>query len=552
MAGTGSADSRRPLPRETGTGLTVLYENRWLYSRRDPAKSSIKAAESVDLKPETLILCPSPLLGYGLSELQDRLPQRCCVLGVEFDENLMALSIGAIKPDIIRHPLFRYVRTSSVSRLLEIVDSLPNAPFRRVTRVDLSAGASVNREFYDTAVTALDEYVSRWWKNRLTLIRMGRNYARNLIWNLGLARAAIPFKIPAGKAPFLAAAGPSLERAIPLLRRFADRLFIVAVDTAARYLLDSGIRADAIAIVESQFWISPAFIGLAGSKIPILADMTARPSAVLSTGGPISFFLSEYAKTSLLRRICDSGSPPLTIPPLGSVGLSALYVLSLLRSAGQPLFFAGLDFSWRGGYTHVRCAPAPLSALAKHFRLSPASETGLPAQGATRRYQTRGYSVLADPLLADYAAQGSAISGLLSAENRGPVFDVGGEGIDMGFPVIDEAGIERELESAGRSRCACDDASARDGIAGADTSVFLEAEDAMLAEAGILIARHLAGDKKDTPRIEALLSDLDYLWIHFPDAARGYSLNADFLARVAAGIGYFRKSVRRGINSLSS
>lgn len=561
MTGSGNADSRQPVPVETGQGLTVHYRNRWLYSRRAPGKNPALAAASLELKPETLVFCPSPLLGYGLPELIDKLPPQCTVLAVEADEELMAFSLPFIKAETIQDIRFRYIRTASVRRLLECIDTLPSAPFRRVVRLDLSGGTAIAADFYDHAFSALNEYISRWWKNRFTLMRLGRNYARNILTNLGLASKAKPFVIPRGKAIFLAAAGPSLESAIPLISAHRDVFFIAAVDTAARHLVDSGIRPDTIILVESQYWIDPAFQGICGSAIPLWADLTARTASIQRTSGPISFFVSEYAKTSLLKRLENYPHPPLLVPPLGSVGLTALHLLSELRAPGTPLFFAGLDFSWKQGYSHIRSAPAALTAFFSHDRLTPLAAQGSPGSGSAAKTHTETGAATSDRLLADYAEQAKALSARIAETGRGPCLNLGKAGLNIDFPKADEALLKSILkaftERGLNDTQTCELGPAGlDGLNGSDMCAFLYDETERINRLEKLLQMECTDSETSTEkmdeRLSEALSELDYLWLHFPDAARGFTTEEDFLRRTAAGIGYFKKSISRAFSFLSS
>lgn len=552
MTGTGQTDSRQPLPIDTGKGLTVFYKDRWLYSRREPAKNPLSAALSLPLLDETLVLCCSPLLGYGLKELLARLPLRCAVLAVETDEELMALSVGYAAPEVLSDERLRYVRTSSVTRILETVDTLKGAPFRRVVRLDLSGGASLYPSFYDETAGRLTGYVARWWKNRVTLIRLGRNYSRNLLTNLGLVSRSRPCTLPRHMPVFLAAAGPSLDHAIPIIRRYRERIFLAAVDTAGRTLMDSGIRPDLLILVESQFWISEAFIGLRDSRIPVLADLTARTEALLAPGGTLSFFLSEYAKTRYIPRLCRSLSAPLIVPPLGSVGLTALALLSRLRDSSQPLFFAGLDFSWTGGFTHARHAPAPLRLYREHDRLRSLQTRGLPGSSPVTKALGIEGEVLSDPLLASYAELGEELRLHLEEEGAAPVYDLGGSGLPMGFTSVDRTLMESLLNVAASQGALSSGAPPdADALSGKDARAFLEGELELLSKLESLLScqGEIGEGRQETAE---LMDSLDYLWLHFPDAHRGEKETPEFRSRVYASIGYYRKSILRALNFLSS
>ena len=67
-------DTSKPCLVETRQGLSVLYENRFLYSKYNPAASIERLVETLELKNDTLVLCFSPILGYGIKKLAEKLP----------------------------------------------------------------------------------------------------------------------------------------------------------------------------------------------------------------------------------------------------------------------------------------------------------------------------------------------------------------------------------------------------------------------------------------------------------------------------------------------
>ena len=147
---------KRPDLVDTGKGLSVLYQNKFLYSRYNPSITPIRSVAQVDIREETLVFCPSPLLGYGLKELLEGLPKRCCVIAIECDEELMALSLDTIDPDIKNNPKFTYYRTDSIFAVLSRIDSLGQESFRRCLRLDLSGGSSLYSEFYARCLSAIE------------------------------------------------------------------------------------------------------------------------------------------------------------------------------------------------------------------------------------------------------------------------------------------------------------------------------------------------------------------------------------------------------------
>jgi hypothetical protein len=535
--GEPSGSAARPSTVETPRGLSVLYRGRFLYSRYDPQKSPIEAAQAAAIPDETLVLCPSPLLGYGLSELLASLPARSFVLALEADENLMALSVERIPRDIFFNPKFKLIRTASVARVLETIDALGQGPFRRAIRVDLSGGTALNVDFYRGVQSGIDEYIGRWWRNHVTLMRLGRNYARNFFSNCHSLPAS--FALPAhtiARPIVVAGAGPSLDGSLPLIAENRERIFLLAVDTALPALNDSGIVPDAAVLVESQFWITRAFIGFRGSRLPVYADLTANPEAALATGGPVHFFHTAYASARFLSRFASYGLSPQSVTPLGSVGLSALELALSVSAPEVPILFTGLDFSWGTGYTHSRGAPAARDALALGFRLCPAERSAISNASAVETVIGKdGAPARTDPALSGYAALCAARFG-----SEVHLFDFGASGIPTGCAQvsIDDA---RSI-IAGYAPSPLPDP-ARASVDESRLTAFLSEEKDRLRAIRAILTGQDARKEGEADRLRECVEESDYLYLHFPDGYRGYSASDAFLRRIRIELEYFLKTL---------
>jgi hypothetical protein len=527
----------RPSTVETPRGLSVLYRGRFLYSRYDPQKSPVEAARAAAIPDETLVICPSPVLGYGLSELLGSIPARSFVLALEADENLMALSAERIPRDILINPKLKLIRTASVARVIETVDALGQGPFRRVVRLDLSGGAALNLDFYREVQAGIEEYISRWWRNHVTLMRLGRNYARNFFSNCHSLPAS--FALPAHtitRPIVVAGAGPSLDGSLRLIAENRERIFLLAVDTALPALRDSGIVPDAAVLVESQFWITRAFIGFRGSRLPVYADLTANPEAALATGGPLHFFHTAYANARFLTRFAGYGLSPQSVTPLGSVGLSALELALAVSAPEVPILFTGLDFSWGTGFTHSRGAPASLDAFARGDRLSPAERSAISDSPAIATVIGKdGAPARTDPALSGYAALCAARFG-----SEGRLFDFGSSGIPTGCALVSTD--ETRSMIAGFAPSPLPDRT-RASVDESRLTAFLAEEKGRLRAIRAILTGQDAREDGEADRLREYVEESDYLYLHFPDGYRGYSASDAFLRRIRIELEYFLKTI---------
>lgn len=560
--GTDNRSAERPALLETGKGASVVYRGRALYSRHDPSRNPVTSATTAIIPPETLVLCISPLLGYGLDILLEKLPADCLVLALEADEELMALSIASIDERVRAHERFRYVRTASSERVIEYIDALALPPFRRCLRLDLSAGATLNADFYLETTRLVDDYISRYWKNHVTLMRLGRGFARDFFANLATVPTSRPLERGMANKPVLVAgAGPSLDDTLPFIKEHRDELFLLAVDTALGTLSLAGIRCDAVIVVESQFWIERAFAGNLNSRIPVFADLTARPAAVNACGGPVSFFLSEYAHTRFLDRFTATIPGVPVIPPLGSVGLAALYLARFIGDSDSSVLFTGLDFSFGKGLTHSRGAPASLETYVRADRFSPpGSSVPSLAPRVAEASGKNGNAVYSDPLLSSYAS----LCGSFFA-NVKPVFlDIGQTGLSTGLARATHAEAaeylaERAGAGAHAKACTPSDAcaSAKACTPAKDRGLCDKTaiHDLLLAERNRLETARgiLTGEIPQSDNgagLDGILRECDYLYLHFPDGYRGHTSEQAFLRRVRVEIDYFLKTIRNAIAAL--
>ena len=562
-----------PALKDTGAGATVLYRGRWLYSRKSPAKTAEALAANAAILPGTLVLAFSPALGYGLKTLIERLPADCFVLAVECDRALFEFSARFVKDAVggaaqlagERPFAFFFAETpESLARFIDEELFARFKPFRRYLRLDLSAGTALSSAFYANAESLVSDLISSFWKNRATLISFGRKYAENVFRNLGEIAAgnACGLSLAGGaqKPIVVAGAGPSLDAALGFIKRNRGSIFLVAVDAALSALRAHGLDADLAVTVEAQAWIGAAFCGNVPGKnlsAPLLADLASRPKE-RGRQKRAAFFLTRYAKSRFLERLSSAKIASFEAPPLGSVGLYALYAARLLRGGcGAPVLFAGLEFSWEaGGFSHAKGSSQVLALHSSSTRLSAIETKRIeansnaialpPQQGGTPR-RTNDAMMRYAALCGTYFSQGG-------------FYRLGEEGLPLDFPSLSIEDAERTLINfEGKSAARPKESDSRPPrFAPAENAgeaarkaalLFLKDEEARLLELRALLAQG-SGASDGEARLGELLREADYLCLHFPDYASEKSLDAprqDFLNRARVEADFFIKTVRAAL-----
>lgn len=577
-----SDTENKPCSVQARQGFSVYYRNRYLYSQYDAEKPVTRLIDSLTILPETLILAYSPVLGTGLLHLLERLPAGCFVLAAEFDRQLYDFFLNTdTAKTACKDPRFKAVLLDRPEQIAGLLSRNrlqaaseggipPQGSFRRCLTVEMSGGVAFSQDAYRLTTKYADDSIATFWKNHITLTRLGRLYARNLLTNT--AQLSSQMHRTSGNThaphcilrphsvnkPILAlGAGPSLDELLPILSDARNLFFILAADAALPSLAQYGIHPDAVVAVESQIAIEKAYIGFGGCGIPLIADLTSRPRVLSIMNGPVSFFMTEYCNEPFMKRFrqfaSDSEIP--VFPPLGSVGLYTLELALYLRSPETPVIFSGLDFAWGKGSTHCKGAPAHTNILLQSSRLNPPACTASSFGTGTQCFSGKDGSIqYTTPNLAGY---GRLLSERYAKTPK--LYDAGSTGMETGITRIS---IKNVLSDAKNSTLNASSTYFNEiSWLKADIGVYdtisrsTPVETArLMANADKLISSEYTGiklihdliDEYETAlsdsesdiaditgnKLLELLENHSYLFLHFPDAARGPSLSQDFLARI--------------------
>lgn len=552
---------------------TVQYKNRFLYSKYNPEKNIISAIEKSEILGGTLVLIFSPCLFYGIETLIEKcgaeLGKSVFIVALEAEERLLELSLEQ-KPKFEKIPKgalqffpkdalseqginsFLQSLSSSSEKKIAGLSLPPPGIFRRAIRFDFSGGVFFHADFYAQFFALTQNAIAQFWKNRLTLVKLGRLFCKNIFKNLPLAANSIQFENlekKVGQPILVLGAGESLERTILELKNLGEKInevFIVAVDAALLPLLLAGIKIDAAVANEAQIAIEKAYIGIRSAatflreKPLLFCDLTSRHTIPRITKFSPCFFFSEFENNNFCAHLERCGILPRKIPPLGSVGLSATYIAMLLReNEDVPIFVSGLDFSFSCGKTHANGTMAHKTRLLQVSRVATLENYAAAfSQCAEALHGKNGKQIFTTKNLSAYAA---LFKNIFSSTKN--IFDFGEEGLDLGIArakLISFGGKKFDLSFEKENSHGKTEARKK-------TSDFLQGERrALLALADILSnGENAESREKGIPygeQILRLLEGREYLYLHFPD---GYAPNLEqnFLNRVRAEIDFFLKEI---------
>lgn len=531
---------------ETRQGVSVLYKDHFLYSKYDPSKAILNIISNLSIPEYSIILIFSPVLWLGLKELLAKIPATSSIAVFEYEKPLFDFAQENF-PNELKDHLNNKIQIFNKSGIKNYFTFIQKQHFRKCLKIDFSAASALYKDDYNKIFTLTQRVIDQFWKNRLTLIKFGRLYSKNIFKNLTLLSDAIPLASlykSVTKPILVLGAGESLNTTILELKKNFSKFFIICVDAAAAPLLDNGITPDAIIAVEGQQVIEQSYIGTpADSKCLLIMDLVSRNHIPYITKGKYSFFVSNYADMNFFELLKNYNLLPPVIKPLGSVGLVSMEIaLKLRKDINTPVLFSGLDFSYSIGITHAKGTAShkallsSTSKLKSVFNISSAFSTG-----TSSIICANGKKMITSKALESYA--------LLFNENfedEQNIFDIRTSGINL---TSAKADLDHFIESlpANLHSNSYELNLNYQAIPKSSITSFLQNEKQALEELKDLFtyADNSALRKKDislNEQIDSILTNREYLFIHFPDAV-GPTNPQSYYNRIRIELDFFLKGI---------
>lgn len=522
----------KPCLEQTPQGFSVSYNQRFLYSKYNPKKSIIQTIEKLQILPGTVVLCCSPALAYGIKELSAKLPENCIMYLCEADDALQDFETEQYSD------LPQNCKRLTKQELYILPFIIQNGLYKRVVKVDFSAGVQFHQDFYSELFSSCIASIKTYWINRVTLTKFGRRYSKNFFTNLKKLPETTPIENYIGKInrPILVfGAGESCNTTLKTLletKTPLSQFFILCVDTILPALLKHNIIPDGVFIEEAQAVIAKAFLGAINKNIHIFAGLSSLPllSKVFKPAD-ISFFTTMYTQAQFLKNLQEKQLLPYANLPMGSVGLTAVHYALLFRSSTSiPIYLFGLDFSYSMGRTHANGTLAHTQRLIATNRLSPVQNYGAAfGAGTFTTTDKAGNSVITSQVLSGYA---ELFNGQFA--NQKNLFDGTEFGLNLGLPHC------KDFLQAGQ-------VGSQDCIGGAKyskaaelQSYLKEEKEALIQLRSLLTGETNLPEQQRSEQIKKLAAPREYLYLHFPDGHQ-FSMELSFLKRVRTQIDYFLK-----------
>ncbi len=377
-----------------------------LHSKYNPEREACRAIETTDgTFSKNGCIFGGLGLGYYCLEYISRFPDAPVTI-VEPDVFIFLLCIKSkdMTPLFTKKNTALFIGLSAFDSATAVEEILQNS-VEPVSIFMPPALIKPNQDWFDSFSEIIKRNKEKRGINQNTLKRFGELWLKNMSKNLpemGKRRGISRFKgIFTGFPVLLLAAGPGLDAVLPILGKLQKKCLVVAVDTALRACLRSGVQPDFLLLVDPQYWNYRHIAGLSSGNTFLITESAAYPAVfrfkcrdifLCSSLFPLGKFLESRAE--------EKGA-------LGAGGSVATTAWDFARYTGSStIYAAGLDLGYPDKATHFRGALFEEKNLSESCRLSPAETGAAAALLSGGIFYTAGYGekqVLTDRRLNLYA-----------------------------------------------------------------------------------------------------------------------------------------------------
>jgi len=206
------------------------------------------------------------------------------------------------------------------------------------------------REAYVNLLSEVVEFVKQLDSGQRTVCAFGRRWVRNFFRNLQTTRLALLYRATDNPV-IVTGSGPSLENAIPVIRKIQDGCLIIASSSSVTALLHNGIHADMVIAADGGGWalrhLYPCFRNT--DSVPIAANLCAALPSQCASISRLIINDGSFWQSVILHEL---SLPSVVIPQKGTVTAYAVELAMLL--SGTNIYLAGMDLGVKDMRTHVR------------------------------------------------------------------------------------------------------------------------------------------------------------------------------------------------------
>ncbi|MDR1932509.1 MAG: DUF115 domain-containing protein [Spirochaetales bacterium] len=338
-----------PAPARDGH-VTATRDGLYIHSRFSPEKEAARLVESLRASGLDTVVIYGFGLGYHIEAFFAAYPQGRAIV-VEPDAAFLHAALKLRDFTSVFHQKdLRLLIAAEPQRIVQCLHEYEDESFQ-VLR--LRSVYTRNEGYYKETDAVLSRLASRRDINLNTLRRFGRLWVRNLARNIpliitspGISRLEGKF---AGFPVLVAAAGPSLDEALPYLTEIKKRCLLVAVDTSYSACLRAGEEPDFVVVVDPQYWNTRHLDRARQQRAILVSESSTHPRIFRQLPGKTFLGGSIFPLGRYLEEAAGSKGK---LGAGGSVSTSAWDFSRLM--GGSPIIMAGLDLGFPSKNTHYK------------------------------------------------------------------------------------------------------------------------------------------------------------------------------------------------------
>lgn len=296
-----------PVLKQENGFYNLFYRNSYLHNVQNPLVESQEIFNMAENSPVAIHLVYGLGLGY-LFQVASLNSQGTVIL-YEPDLNILkiAFSLVDFSNDILKKNVFVTDNFEQVCEYIYARSNTKNTPLLLST----VAYRELNKSNFDDMVKELQQTVGMYGLDLKYTKQKFYSLTLSLIKNIPSLINEIPFDTLKnrclGKTAVVVSAGPTLDREIPIIKKYRNKFILFVVGTAAKTIFEHRIKPDFISIIES-YDSSKQLAGLDLKDVNFITEPTAHNNlrkfefkkvfSHVAANLPVNEFWSEIANVA--------------------------------------------------------------------------------------------------------------------------------------------------------------------------------------------------------------------------------------------------------------
>jgi len=323
--------------------------NDWIqfHSKYDPEKEAKAQAAQLNFEKANLCVIFGFGLGYSVEEVLKSSSKNFKILVVEPDFEVFHTAMAARDLSQIIHRVDFFLGEDIKDFRSFCEKYFQLATIKNIEFLEHPPSFRFHSSFFENIKEIIRAHIVKSAENLITLMEEGGGYQQNtllgikeVIKNPGVSALFGQFKnIPA----IIVSAGPSLDKNLYLLKRFTEKVVIIAVDTAVKPLLKHGITPHLVVTADPSFENYTHLHGCFKKGFYLVVEPMAYPLALKEFSKMFIASFDDRMMTYIQSHIGKKGK----LKAWGSVSSMAFDLAE--KMGASPVIFVGQDLAYSGG-----------------------------------------------------------------------------------------------------------------------------------------------------------------------------------------------------------